>query len=88
MSQQYRVKVFLVGFDVERANELKSMLKIYHNSQGEVFFKDCLRRAHDGERVLVYESNSDSDAMRVGRAIANGGAQIEVDGLTEEEEPF
>ncbi len=88
MPQKYRVQVYLVGFDKDRATELKSILKIYHNSRGEAFFKDCLRRAFDGERVMIYESNNDVDSVRVAQAYARGGAQIEIDGLEEEQDPF
>ncbi len=58
MPEKYRVKVYLCGFDTERANELKSILQIYNRPQGQSFFKDVLRRAHAGERVLIYESNN------------------------------
>lgn len=88
MTQGYRVQVFIVGFDKDRANELKMILKIYHNSQGNDWFKSVLRRADAGERVLVYETNSDADAMRAGGAYARGGAHVEVDGLAEQEEAF
>jgi hypothetical protein len=86
MSENYRVKVYLAGFDKDRAAELKSILKIHHNSQGNEWFKSVLRRAADGERVLVYETNNDTDAMRVGQSYARGGAHVEVDGLQEAEE--
>ena len=88
MSSQYRVHVFLVGFDESRASELLSILKIYHNSQGNEFFKEVLRRAHASERVVIYETNNDIDAMRVAQSFLRAGARIEVDGLAEEEAPF
>jgi hypothetical protein len=83
MPQDYRVKVFMVGFDVERASELKQILKIYHNSQGQEYFKDLLRRCHDGERVQIYETNDDTDAKRISIAFSRAGAAIEFDGLQE-----
>ncbi len=88
MSQSYRVSVFITGFDVSRASELKEMLKIHNSNQGTNWFKDVLRRANDGERVQVYQTNSDADAMRVGGAYARAGAEVEVDGLPDEEEEF
>ncbi|MCA9565001.1 MAG: hypothetical protein KC561_16000 [Myxococcales bacterium] len=81
MSQNYRVKVFLCGVAKDRASELRSTLKIYKPKEGNEYFKDVLRRAHSGERVLIYESNSDVDAMRLAHAMLRSGAQIEVDGL-------
>jgi hypothetical protein len=88
MSEKYRVQVYLVGFDPERAPELKSLLKIYHNSQGSIYFKSVLRRAHEGERVMIYESNADIDAIRFAQSMLRGGAEIEIDGLEEDEEEF
>ena len=88
MSQQYRVKVFLCGFDEGRASELKSILKIYHNSQGEAFFRDALKRAHEGERVQIYETNNDVDAHRVAQAYLRGGAAIQIDGLEDKDSIF
>ena len=88
MAHGYRVEVFLAGFDKSRAGELKQILKIYHNSQGNDWFKSVLKRANDGQRVLIYETNNDADALRVGQAFVRAGGQVEVDGLPTEEEVF
>jgi len=88
MTEKYRVKVLLVGFDEDRAPELKQILKLYHNSQGNAFFKNVLRRAWDGERVEIYETNNDIDAIRMAQAIIRGGGQVEIDGLQEDEPEF
>ena len=88
MTNQYRVKVMLVDFDGERAAELKSTLKIFHNSQGNLFFKEMLHEVKEGKHRLVYESNNDIDAMRVARTIARAGGRIGIDGLKEDEDEF
>jgi hypothetical protein len=88
MAEKYRVQVFLVGFDKDRAPELKSMLKIYHNSQGQAWLKEVLRRAWEGERVLIYETNNDVDATRMAQSLLHAGAQIEIDGLQEKDLGF
>lgn len=88
MTHGYRVEVFLSGFDPSRAGELKQILKIYHNSQGNDWFKSVLKRTAGGERVLIYETNSETDAMRVGQAFVRAGGNVEVDGLQPEEKEF
>lgn len=88
MTHGYRVEVFLSGFDKSRAGELKQILKIYHNSQGNEWFKKVLKQTANGERVLIYETNSEADAMRVGHAFVRAGGQVEVDGLQPEEDEF
>lgn len=85
---KYRVQVYLVGFDKERAPELKSILKIYNRDKGNEFFKSVLKRAWEGERVLIHETNNDTDAMRMAQALFRGGAKLEIDGLQEEEDDF
>jgi hypothetical protein len=87
-AEKYRVQVYIVGFDKERAPELKSILKIYNRDRGNEYFKSVLRRAWEGERVLVHETNDDTDAMRMAAALSRGGARIELDGLTEDESEF
>ena len=88
MSDQYRVKVLLVGFDEDRAPELKQILKLYHNSRGNTYFKNVLRRAHEGERVVIYETNDDVNAIRMAQAIYRAGGHLELDGLKEDEPEF
>ena len=88
MTQSYRVRLYLTDFDESRASELKQALKIYHNSQGKDWLKGVLRKVHEGGEVLVYETNSDPDARRVGMSFVSAGAHIKVDGLEDEEAEF
>lgn len=85
-SETYRVHVYLVGLDKDRASELRSILQIYNKSQGRVWFKDVLQRAYKGERVPIYHTNDDLDAKRFGMALLRAGGQVEIDGLVEEED--
>jgi|GEM_PF-4404779 len=88
MTDRYRVEVFLVGFDEDRAPELKQLVRIYNPSLGAETLRGMLRKVHEGERVLVYSSNNDTDAIRVAQALARGGANIEIDNLQDEEAEF
>ena len=88
MTQSYRVRVYLIGFDESRASELKQALKIYHNSQGKDWLKGVLRQVHEGAEVMVYETNSDPDARRVGMSFVSAGAHVKVDGLEDDESDF
>ena len=88
MTAKYRVEVFLVGFDEDRAPELKQIIGIYHRDLGADKLRGMLRKAHGGERVLVYTSNNDTDAIRVAQALARGGGRIEIDNLEDEEAEF
>ncbi len=88
MTHAYRVRVYLTAFDESRASELKQALKIYHNSQGNEWLKGVLRQVHEGNEVQVYETNSDSDARRVGMAFVSAGAHVKLDGLEDEEGEF
>jgi hypothetical protein len=87
-SEKYRVQVYLVGFDKERAPELKSILKIYKRDKGNEYLQTTLKRAWEGQRVLVHETNDDTDAMRFAGALFRGGARIEIDGLHEDKPEF
>lgn len=88
MVQKYRVEVFLVGFDEGRAPEMKQLIQIYQPALGAETLRGILRKVHEGERVLVYSSNNDTDAIRVAQALARGGAKIEIDNLQDEEAEF
>ena len=88
MEEQYRVEVYLVDFDKDQASELKEILKIYHRDKGKEYLKKVLRRVKGGERVPVYSSNDDTDALRVCQTLKRAGAKLEVDNLKEEEEEF
>ena len=88
MTDKYRVEVYLVDFDEDRAPELKELLKIYHPSLGKETLRGTLRKAHEGERVLVYTSNDDTDALRVSQALTRGGAMLEIDNLQEDQGEF
>lgn len=86
MTNQYQVKVFLCDFDVSRAAEMKVTLKIYHNSQGNLFFKELLRQVKAGEPRLVYETNNETDAKQVANTLARIGGSVMIEGLKEEDE--
>ena len=87
-ADKYRVQVYLTGFDKDRASELKSILKIYNRDKGNAFFKSVLRRAWEGEKVLLHQTNDDTDAKRMAIALLRGGGQVAIDGLQEEEDEF
>ncbi|MBN1944507.1 MAG: hypothetical protein JW797_02475 [Bradymonadales bacterium] len=88
MNEAYRVHVFLTGVDEEKARQLREVLGRYLKGAGPTILRQIMRRAHAGERVLVYESNSDQDAQAMAEDLMGHGATIEIEGLLPPEEPF
>jgi hypothetical protein len=84
----YRIHIYLVGLDKDRAKELRYVMHDFVRGAGKTLLRDMMRRAHEGEKVLVYQTNDDKDAEAVTRALKRAGAQLEVAGLRGEEEPF
>ena len=88
MKSNFRVQVYMVGVDKDRAKQLRKTLRFFVRGAGRETKRDMMRRAHEGERVLVYETNDDEDAKRAAQSISDGGATVEIDGLKPPEEPF
>lgn len=88
MTSTYRVQVYLTGLDKERARQLRESLARVLTGAGPKPLKAVMRRAYDGERVLVYESNDDSDALAVAQSLESAGGTVECEGLREPEELF
>jgi hypothetical protein len=88
MRSAYRVQVYLTGVDEERAGLLRESLARILHGLGPKSLKAVLRRAHGGERVLVYESNDDRDALAVVQSLESAGGTVACEGLRGPEEPF
>lgn len=88
MESEYRVHVYMTGLDKELVNELRKRLGRYVKGAGRAQLNEMMRRAYRGERVLVYSTNNDDDALTVKRDIEGGGAVATVEGLREEEDIF
>ena len=88
MKAKFRVQVYMVGVDKERAKQLRKTLSYFTRGIGRAAMTDMMKRAHGGERVLVYETNNDDDAKQAAQSISDGGAQVEIVGLTPKEELF
>lgn len=84
----YRVQIFMTGLDKDRAKELRYVLHDYVKGAGNAILRDMMKRAFEGERVLVYQTNNDNDAEAVVRALTRAGAALEVEGLRSDEQPF
>ena len=88
MKSTFRVQVYMVGVDKDRAKQLRKTLRFFVPGAGKEAKRDMMRRADQGERVLVYQTNDDEDAKQAAQSISDGGATVEVDGLKPPEEPF
>ena len=88
MSADYRVKVFMVGVDIELARQLRDALGQVIRGAGKAELKKLMRRAHEGERILVYQSNDDNDAKDVAAKVEGAGAKVVIEGLKPPEDPF
>lgn len=88
MSGKYRVRVFMVGIDPERAKDLREVLGRVVKGAGKQSLRDLMRKAHQGDRVLIYETNDDDNAQEVKRIVEGGGATVEIDGLRPPEPLF
>lgn len=88
MSENYRVQVYMVGVDKELAKQLKHSLSMLIKGVGNERLKAMLREAYEGGRVLIYETNDDKDALSVANGISKSGATIEIDGLSDDDDPF
>ena len=88
MTDAYRVKVFMTGFDTERARQLREALSKVLKGIGKADLKRLLRRVYEGERVLIYESNDDNDAQAVAGAVEGGGAIVDIVGLNPPDDIF
>lgn len=88
MDRTYRVKVYLTAVDRDRARQLREVLGRYLKKAGKEPLRDLMRRAHEGERVLLYESNDDKNAQVVADDVSAHGGTVEIEGLRPPEEPF
>ena len=88
MSEQYRIQVFMTYVDRDQARLVREALSRIVKGSGKEQQRDIMRRAHGGERVLVYQSNLDADAEDVALRLKNAGAKVEIEGLSEPEEIF
>jgi hypothetical protein len=86
--QGYRVHVYMTAVDKQRAAQLREALGRVLTRAGKEPLRDLMRRAHGGERILVYRTNDDRDALAIGQSLTNAGATIEIDGLRPPDDLF
>lgn len=88
MEPVFRVQLYLVGIKPDQARPLRRMLARVMIGVGKAELKRTLRRAHEGERVLIYQTNSDKDAESWAHQLKGCGATIEIEGITGPEPAF
>jgi hypothetical protein len=88
MKGNFQFRVYMVDVDKDRAKALRLVLGKVIRGAGRKALNDMMRAAHNGERVLVYETNDEKDAKARAANIADGGCTTEVEDLREPEQPF
>ena len=88
MNGTYRVRVYMVDVDKSRARQLREVLGRFVRGAGKQPLREMMQRAFNGERVLIYETNSDDDARAVAQSATDGGATVEIEGLQPPKAPF
>ena len=75
----YLFHVWLTSFDPAGANELQEALGRIHEEAGSEQLALMLATVAEGERIIVYRTNSRTDAEVVAGTLKHAGAQIEID---------
>jgi hypothetical protein len=88
MSSNYRVTVFLTAVDKERVVQLREVLQRIIKGAGKEPLREIMRRAHGGERMRVYQTNNDKNALEVAQSLIAAGAGVAVEGLKPPEDAF
>ncbi len=76
----YLLRIWMTGFNTDRSKEVLEELGRTYSGVGISQRKAILRKVNEGERVVVYQTNSRNDAQIVAGRLARAGVEVEVDG--------